>query len=45
MACCAVLGQGAGIAAARSVHDGVDLTEVDIAAVQRELTRQGVRYQ
>jgi len=45
MACCAVLGQGAGIAAARSVHDGVDLTEVDIVAVQRELTRQGVRYQ
>ncbi|MDO8365096.1 MAG: FAD-dependent oxidoreductase [Actinomycetota bacterium] len=44
MACCAVLGQGAGIAAARSVHDDSELHDVDIAAVQRELARQGVRY-
>lgn len=44
MSCCAVLGQGAGIAAARSLHAGVDLEEVDITTVQRELDRQGVRY-
>ena len=44
MACCAVLGQGAGIAAARSLHDNTELDAVDIAAVQRELSRQGVRY-
>jgi hypothetical protein len=44
MSCCAVLGQGAGIAAAQSLHDGVELDAVDVAAVQRELARQGVRY-
>ncbi len=44
MSCCAVLGQGAGIAAARSLHDGCDLGEVDITAVQKELGRQGVRF-
>ncbi len=44
MSCCAVLGQGAGIAAARSVHDGCELADVDIAAVQKELDRQGVRF-
>lgn len=44
MSCCAVLGQGAGIAAALSVHTGTDLDEVDIEAVQKELDRQGVRY-
>jgi len=44
MACCAVAGQGAGIAAALSVKDGVALDAVSIPAVQRELTRQGVRY-
>jgi len=44
MSCCAVLGQGAGIAAALSLHDSRQLDEVDIAAVQRELARQGVRY-
>ena len=43
MACCAVLGQGAGIAAAQSVHDEVEVAAVDVAAVQRELERQGVR--
>ncbi len=43
MSCCAVLGQGAGAAAAVSLHDGSDLAEVDMAHVQRELTRQGVR--
>ncbi len=44
MSCCAVLGQGAGIAAAQSLHDACDLEHVDFAAVQRELERQGVRY-
>lgn len=43
MACCAVLGQGAGVAAARSVRDDVALADVDIALVQKELARQGVR--
>ena len=44
MSCCAVLGQGAGIAAAVSLHGGTELDAVDIEAVQRELGRQGVRY-
>ena len=44
MACCAVAGQGAGIAAALSVKDGVGLDAVSIQAVQKELARQGVRY-
>ena len=43
MSCCAVLGQGAGVAAAASLHDGVALDAVDISHVQRELSRQGVR--
>ena len=43
MSCCAVLGQGAGVAAAQSLHDGRDVDEVDIARVQTELRRQGVR--
>ncbi|HET8665546.1 MAG TPA: hypothetical protein VFM08_14620 [Nocardioides sp.] len=41
MSCCAVHGKGAGIAAAVSLRAGSD---VDVAAVQRELDRQGVRY-
>lgn len=45
MACCAVAGQGAGIAAALSVKNGVELDAVSIPAVQQELARQGVRYQ
>lgn len=45
MACCAVLGQGAGIAAAVSLHAACELDEVDIGAVQTELSRQGVRHQ
>ena len=44
MACCAVAGQGAGIAAALSVKDDVALDAVSIPAVQKELARQGVRY-
>ncbi|WP_137701340.1 FAD-dependent oxidoreductase [Marimonas lutisalis] len=43
MACCAVTGQGAGIAAALAVRAGCELAAVDISAVQGELTRQGVR--
>ena len=44
MACCAVAGQGAGIAAALSLRAGRDPHELDIAGVQAELERQGVRY-
>ncbi len=44
MSCCAVLGQGAGIAAALSLHASRALDEVDVGAIQRELDRQGVRY-
>ena len=44
MACCAVAGQGAGIAAARAVHDGTDLDLVAWAGMHAELDRQGVRF-
>jgi hypothetical protein len=44
MSCCAVLGQGAGIAAALSVHNGFDLESPDVEAIHKELDRQGVRY-
>ena len=44
MACCAVAGQGAGIAAADAVRSGHDLADVSLTAVQAELDRQGVRY-
>ena len=44
MACCAVAGQGAGIAAALAVKHDRDLADIDIAGVQAELARQGVRY-
>ncbi len=46
MACCAVLGQGAGVAAAVSLHRDVDLhefSEADIKTTQAELSAQGVR--
>ncbi|MFV1800292.1 FAD-dependent oxidoreductase [Phaeobacter sp. Ay1a-4a] len=43
MACCAVAGQGAGVAAALAVRSGRDVAEVDMAGVQAELVRQGVR--
>ena len=43
MACCAVAGQGAGVAAAQAVKSNRDLDEVDMDAVQTELIRQGVR--
>lgn len=43
MACCAVTGQGAGVAAALSVRDGAALDRVSVAAIQRTLDGQGVR--
>ena len=43
MACCAVAGQGAGVAAALSVKSGRDFHDIDAVTVQRELERQGVR--
>jgi hypothetical protein len=44
MACCAVAGQGAGIAAAQSIRSGRSLDQIDMAQLQAELQRQGVRY-
>jgi hypothetical protein len=43
MMCCTVSGQGAGVAAAVSLRDDVLVAEVDVAKVQAELLRQGVR--
>jgi hypothetical protein len=43
MSCCAVTGQGAGVAAAMSARSGVDVADVDLDAVQSELLAQGVR--
>ncbi|MEZ5714236.1 MAG: FAD-dependent oxidoreductase [Paracoccaceae bacterium] len=43
MACCAVSGQGAGVAAALAVKSGAELDALDIGAVQAELVRHGVR--
>ena len=44
MACCAVAGQGAGIAAARAVHEGHELDTIAMSGVHAELGRQGVRF-
>ena len=43
MMCCAVAGQGAGVAAALSVQTDRDFATVDLAQVQQELRRQGAR--
>jgi hypothetical protein len=43
MMCCTVTGQGAGVAAALSVKDGVESAGLDVARLQAELRRQGVR--
>jgi hypothetical protein len=43
MMCCAVTGQGAGVAAAVSVKEGVEVARVNVGLVQEELRRQGVR--
>jgi hypothetical protein len=44
MMCCTVSGQGAGVAAAVSVKHGQTTSEIEIAHIQDELNRQGVRY-
>jgi ribulose 1,5-bisphosphate synthetase/thiazole synthase len=43
MMCCAVAGQGAGVAAAISVATDTPLDRIDIARVRAELKRQGAR--
>ena len=43
MMCCTVTGQGAGVAAAVSLKDGVNCGEVDIGRLQAALKQQGVR--
>jgi len=43
MMCCAVSGQGAGVAAAISLRADEPLDRLNIAAVQQELLRQGAR--
>ena len=44
MACCAVSGQGAGVAAALAVRDNLALRHVGIDQLQRQLAQMGVRY-
>jgi hypothetical protein len=41
--CCAVSGQGAGVAAAISLRTQESFERLDIAEVQKELRRQGAR--
>ena len=43
MMCCTVTGQGAGVAAAVSIRNDEAVDRVDVAQVQQELRRQGVR--
>ncbi len=43
MMACTVTGQGAGVAAAVSIHEGVNSDRVDIKKVQKALENQGVR--
>ncbi|ASJ74359.1 FAD-dependent oxidoreductase [Granulosicoccus antarcticus] len=43
MACCAVTGQAAGVAAALSVKSSQSLAKVDVRSIQKELERQGAR--
>jgi hypothetical protein len=43
MMCCTVSGQGAGVAAAVSIRTGQLFDALDVAKVQGELRRQGVR--
>jgi hypothetical protein len=45
MMCCAVSGQGAGVAAAISLQRNEALDRLDIGALQKELVRQGARIQ
>jgi ribulose 1,5-bisphosphate synthetase/thiazole synthase len=44
MMCCAVSGQGAGVAAALSFKRDEPFDRLDIGAVQQELARQGARF-
>lgn len=44
MSCCVATGQGAGVAAAVSLREGVSTSRVDVGKVQRELEKQHVRY-
>jgi hypothetical protein len=43
MSCCAVTGQGAGVAAAVSIRAEQPLRDVDVSMIQAELIRQEVR--
>jgi hypothetical protein len=43
MMCCAVSGQGAGVAAAVSLKTGQSFDTLDVGLVQAELKRQGAR--
>ena len=43
MACCAVAGQGAGVAAALSIKADCGMEEVDMTLLQRQIEAQGVR--
>ena len=45
MMCCAVSGQGAGTAAAVSLQRNEGFEHLDVRAVQKELARQGARFQ
>ena len=45
MMCCAVSGQGAGVAAAISLRTDQSFDRLDVAPVQQELKRQGARIQ
>jgi hypothetical protein len=45
MMCCAVSGQGAGVAAAISLRTDQSFDRLDVTSVQRELKRQGARIQ
>ncbi|MDH3214143.1 MAG: FAD-dependent oxidoreductase [Myxococcales bacterium] len=45
MMCCTVTGQGAGVAAAVSIEDGVTCRDVAVPRVQAALRRQGVRIE
>jgi len=45
MMCCAVAGQGAGVAAAISVKRNEEFASLNLSAVQTELSRQGARIQ
>lgn len=43
MMCCAVSGQGAGVAAALSIENNTDFADVDIKQLQKTLVAQGAR--